>query len=496
MALPRPPPIHGLPAELVREIVRLCCADCGEIVLPFTQSNQPAVCASQFCRRWRAVAHSEGALWREFRVDLPDDLTDGQYEALMNFIANGALSNETALVLRQGAYRPPQLNPLLPIVVSYARSIRSLSLNMPGQAVGEILTTAAFPFYHLQTLAVAIRVAEDNDVLFLDTPEEYVSKIFTDSPLLTRVTIGYDLLMPITMKTFPLDAWNLPWSQLTEFRAPNVWIDAMQFFTLVESCPNLVGCELTVDAEGADDPENDDARITLAYLHKFHIKFLELYGWVWSNLTMPSLVDLKIATFRDENLWEDDVFDAFMARSVCGLTHLALCFGFLDTIDAMLRILDAAPNLEELMLCWTRLPGIEEEDWDVTPLMDYLSGSRLPSLRRIQIDATPESVGMLLSRCHTPGSVLNEVVLCAVQPSSCEALFAVEIDAMRVAGMLVVCEAIEFPLKQIYDPNYRDDTSDEGEDSPPLSEDSEPEGYPLTGIPTSTGEEQASGRVA
>jgi hypothetical protein len=86
---------------------------------------------------------------------------------------------------------------------------------------------------------VAIRVADENDVFFLQTPEEHASKIFTEAPMLTRVTIGYNLLMPITFGAFPLDAWNFPWSQLTEFHAPNIWIDAIQFFTIVEDCPNV-----------------------------------------------------------------------------------------------------------------------------------------------------------------------------------------------------------------------------------------------------------------
>jgi hypothetical protein len=254
----------------------------------------------------------------------------------------------------------------------------------------------------------------------------------------------------------------------------------------------LVCCVITLDAEGADDPETDDARLTLRDMRKLHITFLELYGWVWSHLNLPSLVDLKIATFRDTTLWEDDVFEEFIIRSACNLTHLALCFGFLDAIDAMVRILDAAPDLEELTLCWTRLPKDTDDEWPVGPLMDYLTAdtgtsASLPSLRKMKVDTTPESVRMLLSRCHGPDSALKEVVLCAEQPSSCEALFAVEIGAMREAGVSVMCETIVFPLEEIYNPNY------EGADTPPSSATSGPDDadvYPLTYIPTQEGEER------
>ncbi|KAJ7652817.1 hypothetical protein DFH06DRAFT_1475169 [Mycena polygramma] len=486
---PPPPPIHSLPAELVREIVRVCCQNCGEIILPFPHPPSPAVCLSQFCSTWRAAAHSERALWQEFRVNMPDDLTAGQYEALMNFIANGAPQNVSSLSLRQGAYRPRYENTVLPVVITHARCLQSLSLNFPGQAVEQLFATAALPFDNLQTLSIAIRVVGEDDIYFLQTPAEYVTKMFTNTPVLTSVTLGYDLLMPITFDAFPLEAWNLPWAQLTEFHAPNVWIEVIGFFTIVDLCPNLVGCVLTVDAQGAEDPETDDKRITLVHLRKFHITFLELYSWVWTNLNLPSLVDLKIATFRDATIWEQEEFQEFMDRSQFSLTRLALCFGFLNVIDALIEILDATPALQDLTLCWTRLPGDEwyDEEGVVTPLTDYLTYHismpvRLPELQKIRIDATPESVAMLVSRCCAPGAALKEVVLCAEQPSTCETLFAAEIDAMRAGGATVVCEPMIFPPEKIYDPIYREDSSDEGTDPPSVN--SEPEVlYPLTYVP-------------
>ncbi|KAJ7893041.1 hypothetical protein B0H13DRAFT_1886534 [Mycena leptocephala] len=158
----------------------------------------------------------------------------------------------------------------------------------------------------------------------------------------------------------------------------------------------------------------------------------------------------------------------------------------------MVRILDAAPDLEELTLCWTRLPGHTDDDWPVGPLMDYLTAdtgtsASLPSLRQIKVDTSPERVRMLLSRCRGPDPALKEVVLCAEQPSSCEVLFAVEIGAMKEAGVSVVCETIVFPLEEIYTPNY------EGADSPPSSATSglhDAEVYPLIYIPTQEGEER------
>ncbi|KAJ6479008.1 hypothetical protein C8R45DRAFT_1006447 [Mycena sanguinolenta] len=473
MALPRPPAIHTLPTELVREIVRACCDDaCAEIILPLPTPKPPAVSVSQFCARWRAVAHREPALWQKFRVELPDELDGGKYEALMNFIANGAVKNTTCLILRQGAYRPLDLNPLLPILVTFAPCTRSLSLNIPGRTVDQLFGSSALPFHHLEKLSVGIR-AEDEEELsfleteeyqdtfpFLETPNHHAAKIFTETPLLTKVTIGYDKIMPISFPPFPLDSWNLPRGQLTEFDASTIWIDVNQFFSIIGSCRNLVSCVLTVDAEDADDPQNDEARITLVHLRKFHITFLEHYSWVWSNLNMPSLVDLKIATYRDTTEWEDDVFEEFMLRSRCSLTHLALCFGFLDIIDAVARILDSAPELQELTLRWTRLPQSDDENWDVGQLMDYLTFNTpatisLPNLRRICIDAAPESVRMLVSRCGGVECTLREVVLYAEQPSTCEALFRADIAAMRAASVTLVCERIVFPLRRIYDPLYK-----------------------------------------
>lgn len=238
MSLLRPPAIHTLPTELVREIVRACCDSYADITLPFPDPKPPAIPLSQFCSRWRAVAHNEPALWRNFRVDLPDELHGGQYEALMNFLANGAPANSTCLWLRQGAYRPPDLNPLLPIVVSFAHCLRFLSLELPGQSVEQLFSTSALLLHHLERLSVAVRVTDEKDISFLETPDDHVSQIFTAAPLLTGVTIGYDKLMPITLPSFPLSPWHFPRSQLTEFDASNIWIDVNQFFFILD-CPNV-----------------------------------------------------------------------------------------------------------------------------------------------------------------------------------------------------------------------------------------------------------------
>ncbi|KAF8172934.1 hypothetical protein K438DRAFT_1772367 [Mycena galopus ATCC 62051] len=180
MALSQTPAIHIIRTELVREIVRACCDGSVEIILPFPDLKPPAVSVSQFCSRWRTVAHSEPALWQKFRVDLSDELHGGRYEALMNFIGNDAARNKTCLVLHQGEYRPLDLNPLLPILVSYARSLQSLSLNIPGQTFEQLFPAAALPLSHLEALSVALRVRDEKDISFLEIPEDVSAKIFTN----------------------------------------------------------------------------------------------------------------------------------------------------------------------------------------------------------------------------------------------------------------------------------------------------------------------------
>ncbi|KAK6975100.1 hypothetical protein R3P38DRAFT_3237976 [Favolaschia claudopus] len=39
---------------------------------------------------------------------------------------------------------------------------------------------------------------------------------------------------------------------------------------------------------------------TLPNLRKFHVTFLDFYRWLWTNTTMPGIVDLKIATYIDD----------------------------------------------------------------------------------------------------------------------------------------------------------------------------------------------------
>ncbi|KAJ7775340.1 hypothetical protein B0H16DRAFT_1507020 [Mycena metata] len=504
MSLVRRAPIHALPTELVREIVRACCDD--GITLPFSVSKPAAIAIGQFCSRWRAVAHSERGLWQEFQVALPDDLTGGQYEALMNFIANGAVSNETRLSLRQGAHRERDFNPMLPVVISHSHCLQSLSLSLPGRSLEQLLSLTPLPLRRLQSLSIAIRVTDGKDVLFLRTmaegvepsPADFVSTTFTDTPLLTHLNIGYDWLNPITYDAFPLSALNLPWAQLTHLDGPNVWIEVLLFFSIFERCPNLVSCVITLDAEGAEDAEIDAERMTRGALKKFHVTFLELYSWVWTHLTLPALTDLKIASFRDLDPWEDDIFDEFMVRSGCALTHLTISFGFLNAIDGILHIFDASPDLQELTLSWTRLPDEvdDEEPQDVAPLMAYLhyhpTALHLPSLRKIQIDATPETVNMLVSRCCCADSILLQVVLFAEQPSSCETLFATQIAEMRSAGATVTWETIVFPLKRIYDPDpgFQEDTTPEGSVGTPSEE-----GSPLQPVSVSVNRKPTVGRT-
>jgi hypothetical protein len=49
-------------------------------------------------------------------------------------------------------------------------------LNIPGQTIGQLLTTTALPFNNLQTLSVAMHVVDEKDVLL----SSYIGKLYIE----------------------------------------------------------------------------------------------------------------------------------------------------------------------------------------------------------------------------------------------------------------------------------------------------------------------------
>ncbi|KAJ7110590.1 hypothetical protein C8R44DRAFT_743058 [Mycena epipterygia] len=96
----------------------------------------------------------------------------------------------------------------------------------------------------------------------------------------------------------------------------------------------------------------------------------------------------------------------------------------------------------------------------------------LPKLQKIQIDATPESLEMLQSRCvirpDNARSALREIILYVKEPFDPDVLFATEIRDLRTTGMNVSLQAMDFygadqlPLDSLQDFDFEE--TSEGED--------------------------------
>ncbi|KAJ7616908.1 hypothetical protein DFH06DRAFT_1364649 [Mycena polygramma] len=280
-------------------------------------------------------------------------------------------------------------------------------------------------------------------------------------PKLTDFSMGYSVWFPRDHPTLPLGRWLPPSEQLTSFTAPNVLINGFDarfiFRTAVKA--SLTVCDIRID-----DFPPDDILIPptlLKDLRSLTLCFRSMCREFWDEITAPELHHLSITSlyYDDEpGSWGHEEFMVFKERSGFILKDLSLRFEYSD-VQEMIALLDAEPELERLVLCWS---GITEQPYTkIDPLlrkMEAKQGSALwlAKLRTIALEATPDSLAMLQSRCAMQSSNpaggaprLSDITLYAelnidgseFDPSI---VFPREIDALLALGCQVSVELMDY----------------------------------------------------
>ncbi|KAJ6502015.1 hypothetical protein C8R45DRAFT_975108 [Mycena sanguinolenta] len=213
---------------------------------------------------------------------------------------------------------------------------------------------------------------------------------------------------------------QLPWHQLTKFRADR--IDIGHCLELFRHASNLVDTHLDIPTHHPSARPNYDAIFTLPQLDSLNLRgvhnggedFSVSAGMMLINLLKclktPALKTLILGPHHvrgssNTSLRDTSPFLSFISRSVFPLHHLTLCY-VPTTANTMIECLKAMPSVVHLEL------RISDNIYNANPVFAQFTGYRdfLPELQRLQI-AFPKTttldaslvIGLLVWRCMTVG---------------------------------------------------------------------------------------------
>ncbi|KAJ7130667.1 hypothetical protein C8R46DRAFT_1329550 [Mycena filopes] len=248
---------------------------------------------------------------------------------------------------------------------------------------------------------------------------------------------------------------RLPHTAVEElFDAPTLPFDRLRQFEL------LIICDVRLDSwlpEESGVMVSDETPTIMANLKELTLTFEVILPHLWACFTAPNLEQLHIISIYDDinrdggTRWGQTEFMAFRRRSAFTLTTLALCFEFSGDPNAIIEALDTLQEVEVLTLRWTGWRDFPSNE--IQHLLQKLNTvTWLPRLRNLTIDATSESVAVLVSRCESQlaaaeGAVLQlrDITLAAeVGPEDLSAVFSQEVDELRAMGCDIKVEVMSF----------------------------------------------------
>ncbi|KAJ7130689.1 hypothetical protein C8R46DRAFT_1048806 [Mycena filopes] len=226
----------------------------------------------------------------------------------------------------------------------------------------------------------------------------------------------------------------------------------------------------------------------MAHLKELRITFRVIAPHLWTYFTAPSLEQLHIISIYDDinndggTRWGQTEFMAFRRRSAFSLTTLALCFEFSGDSHTIIEALDTLQEVEVLTLRWTGWKDFPSPE--IQHLLQKLNTvTWLPRLRNLTVDATSESVAVLVSRCESQlaaaeGTVLQlrDITLAAeVGPEDLSAVFSQEVDGLRAMGCDVKVEVMTFFGGEQYAARAQQEQDEDGDSEESDSDASETE---------------------
>ncbi|KAJ7104981.1 hypothetical protein C8R44DRAFT_807373, partial [Mycena epipterygia] len=412
--------MRALPTEILQEIFIACLPARHNAVMHITQAP---LLLGRVCSSWRRITLSTAALWSSVHVVVPypeypisDDALNPVVSQLCEVLGRW-LKGSGACPLSISLFAISRLcggkRVLMDVIVPYSRRWRILKLTHDDILVLRDLPPEKVP------LLEALEIVDTN----WDEPHLDSLRFLSVPPNLRSISLKYSNgYVPI-----PLCSWERITTLCLESQMSFFTLDLEQVVEILGQCSNLRICRLTFPIfrdDLAASATSAARHITLPQLRVLAVTAeLALDGTfnmanILAPLVLPSLQELAVIHLPSQGA-EDRValdmllaLDELVARSSCVLK--------------VLQIGHAIGDVDNLLRCLRRLPGLTRLDVDHRPL--YLSGdpelmplitALIPSLSESTPVLCPHLLHLRLIHCDTTDAchpVLQTLVETRCQP--------------------------------------------------------------------------------
>jgi hypothetical protein len=285
-------PVLALPVEITSRIFRFCLPAHGRVA---PSARSAPLLLAQICQQWRDVALSTSQLWSSLYINggrIPQP-------CLENIIRTWFYrAKQTSLSVGLAFDRKLAPASVLELVLSHAKQIRCLDLHVRAEQFRNI--RAHFPI--LQHLATT-HLSQDEVWRFLE-----------HAPLVRGLRLLAEQSRDVSIPPFLYGLTRL------EICRP---ISLATCLHILRSLPVLCDFKFSLDRQTPSVPDSLQA---LVFPHLSSLTLGSEYSSsVLCLLSLPNLRFLKLPEYSTL----EDVLE-FVARSVCAIDHLVLCFEEMD----------------------------------------------------------------------------------------------------------------------------------------------------------------------
>ncbi|KAI3615998.1 hypothetical protein WG66_010312 [Moniliophthora roreri] len=320
-------PIRRLPPEVLTNIATLYCQD-QPSVLKKTGVTPPLTIA-QTCAVWRALAFNTPSLWSSFHVEL-GPMSLGSLQLLSTYLKlSGDHPLSVTLVCGRGSNWD---DVFLQTLLEHTRRWKHLILHH-ADLIQNLPSPPDLPI--LESLELSSQLLR-------------ASPIFKSMPWLRTLILD-------DVEFEDLEEGYFPFTQLTSVTLRRLQMGSA--LRVLNRCPSLREAVISCRRNFSWSPTVEyNPPIDLRRLTSLTV-INELISDFFQNITTPALSSLTIATpappHNNMDAWPQEVFVAFLRRSLCPLKRLSLLRVELSDTD-LLAILDFTPCLTHLSVMESR----------------------------------------------------------------------------------------------------------------------------------------------
>jgi hypothetical protein len=338
-------PARRLPAEIWSEIFSHCLPECflrefGDRRLRFNSwtfsPRDPPEVFLQVCNDWKSIALSSPRLWSSIPLYRSSRFGVPPRNIMENWLRR---SDPTSLSVIFELDQEVIACPAATAVLQQSHRWRLASIRIP------IYFWSPFSLSPFSALKNNLPDLEELHVEFdstsstdahgiLPVPPHIMAQIdiLSHAPKLRRVALG-------NAPSYKIADIKLPWAQLTHFSS-NYFISYNQLAALLRSVPHLLEVELSL----ARVVQTAYPPVQHSHLQNLSLHILGDPGFVFDNLSMPSLRTLSISTSEPSWYWAWRPFETFMSRNC-------------PSLDSF-KVTSLSVKGSEVVACLTALPSL------------------------------------------------------------------------------------------------------------------------------------------